>query len=218
MARLIIIAVVGLIVYWIFRGIGSLIGTLSDKINGPERKRLEGLKQKEQEEQRKQISEIRRKERKVQEKAQEEKDKAFIEKYKNLTPEQILLDETLSHFEKNSLLTKLHGYTWSDAEELNKTAGRAKKKAKLNAVKRKITQKAQELYGDIPSDDNRKPIPDDVKMFVWQRDAGKCVKCGNNQSLEFDHIIPIAKGGSNTERNIQLLCEQCNRDKSDNIT
>lgn len=59
----------------------------------------------------------------------------------------------------------------------------------------------------------RERIPDSVRLFVWQRDQGKCVKCGGAEKLEFDHIIPIAKGGSNTERNIQLLCEQCNRAK-----
>jgi len=59
----------------------------------------------------------------------------------------------------------------------------------------------------------RERIPDTVRLFVWQRDQGKCVKCGSSAKLEFDHIIPVAKGGSNTDRNIQLLCEQCNRSK-----
>jgi Holliday junction DNA helicase RuvB len=59
----------------------------------------------------------------------------------------------------------------------------------------------------------RQVIPDDVKIFVWQRDGGRCVKCGSNERLEYDHIIPVAKGGSNTARNIQLLCETCNRSK-----
>jgi hypothetical protein len=63
----------------------------------------------------------------------------------------------------------------------------------------------------------RKPIADDIKVFVWKRDAGRCVKCGSRERLEYDHIIPIAKGGSNTARNIQLLCERCNREKSDNL-
>ncbi len=60
-------------------------------------------------------------------------------------------------------------------------------------------------------------IPQDVRDAVWRRDGGKCVQCGSNKRLEFDHIIPIAKGGSNTYRNIQLLCEECNRTKSDKI-
>ena len=60
---------------------------------------------------------------------------------------------------------------------------------------------------------NREPIPEDVQVLVWNRDGGKCVRCGSNISLEFDHIIPLSKGGSNTARNIQLLCEKCNRSK-----
>ena len=63
----------------------------------------------------------------------------------------------------------------------------------------------------------RARIPDSVRLFVWQRDQGKCVKCGRAEKLEFDHIIPVAKGGSDTERNIQLLCEQCNRAKGTDI-
>ncbi|MDR0229584.1 MAG: HNH endonuclease [Flavobacteriaceae bacterium] len=44
-----------------------------------------------------------------------------------------------------------------------------------------------------------------------------CVQCGSNYKLEFDHIIPFSEGGANTYRNIQLLCENCNRTKSNKI-
>lgn len=60
-------------------------------------------------------------------------------------------------------------------------------------------------------------ISQDVKDKVWNRDGGKCVECGSNEKLEFDHIIPHSKGGANTYRNIQLLCEPCNRSKSAKI-
>lgn len=63
----------------------------------------------------------------------------------------------------------------------------------------------------------RSKISSEVRIFVWQRDGGRCVDCGSNENLEYDHIIPLARGGSNTERNLQLLCGNCNRLKSDNI-
>lgn len=63
----------------------------------------------------------------------------------------------------------------------------------------------------------REKIPDSVKLFVWQRDEGKCIKCGNKEKLEFDHIISVVEGGSDTERNIQILCESCNRSKGKTI-
>jgi hypothetical protein len=59
----------------------------------------------------------------------------------------------------------------------------------------------------------REPIPEQVRLFVWRRDQGQCVRCASRERLEFDHIIPVTAGGSNTERNIQLLCESCNRSK-----
>ena len=67
------------------------------------------------------------------------------------------------------------------------------------------------------SETQSRKISQTVKDRVWNRDQGKCVECGSNEKLEFDHIIPFSKGGSNTYRNIQLLCETCNRIKSNQI-
>ena len=63
----------------------------------------------------------------------------------------------------------------------------------------------------------REAVSESVRIEVWRRDGGKCVKCGSRCNLEYDHIIPVSKGGSNTARNIELLCEACNRAKSARI-
>lgn len=61
-------------------------------------------------------------------------------------------------------------------------------------------------------------IPSGVKKEVWQRDGGKCVICGANKNLHFDHDLPFAKGGTSlTAKNIRLLCAKCNLAKSDKI-
>ena len=60
-------------------------------------------------------------------------------------------------------------------------------------------------------------ISQKVKDDVWNRDGGECTQCKSIENLEFDHIIPFSEGGANTYRNIQLLCEPCNRSKSDKI-
>jgi hypothetical protein len=59
----------------------------------------------------------------------------------------------------------------------------------------------------------RERLPQEVRVEVWQRDGGRCVECAGQANLEFDHIIPFAMGGSNTARNLQLLCGDCNRRK-----
>lgn len=44
----------------------------------------------------------------------------------------------------------------------------------------------------------------------------KCYYCGTpfiNSDFHVDHIIPLAKGGTNTDDNIQLLCPRCNLSK-----
>ena len=63
----------------------------------------------------------------------------------------------------------------------------------------------------------REAIPERVRHEVWRRDRGTCVQCGSRGRLEFDHIIPVSRGGSNTARNIELRCEPCNRRKGARI-
>ena len=50
--------------------------------------------------------------------------------------------------------------------------------------------------------------------MVYSRDGGICQCCGSSQSLEYDHIMPFSCGGTSSVSNIQLLCIQCNRSKS----
>ena len=51
-------------------------------------------------------------------------------------------------------------------------------------------------------------IPSDVRKAVYQRDGGRCVNCGGT-GVEYDHVIPVSKGGGNSVNNIQLLCQEC---------
>jgi 5-methylcytosine-specific restriction endonuclease McrA len=59
----------------------------------------------------------------------------------------------------------------------------------------------------------REPVPREVRRAVFERDGGKCVQCGSNFDLQYDHVIPVALGGATTAENLQLLCADCNRGK-----
>lgn len=110
------------------------------------------------------------------------------------------------------------GYWWDDegltAEEVGLLLfdrGR-KREARFDRL-RKISARKEDLAGA-----RRERIPDDVRAFVWERDEGRCVRCGAEDDLQFDHVIPVAKGGGAAVDNIQILCGDCNRQKSDSIT
>ena len=61
---------------------------------------------------------------------------------------------------------------------------------------------------------HNRQIPGEVQKEVYERDRGKCVKCGSVENLHFDHIVPFSKGGSSKiAKNIQLLCARHNLKK-----
>lgn len=57
-------------------------------------------------------------------------------------------------------------------------------------------------------------IPDAVKAAVIVRCGGRCVNCGRTDDLQIDHRIPVARGGTSDESNLDALCGRCNRRKS----
>lgn len=65
----------------------------------------------------------------------------------------------------------------------------------------------------------RKPIKPSVRFQILKRDNYRCQMCGitakDGATLEIDHIIPVSKGGTNDEDNLQVLCRDCNAGKSD---
>ncbi len=61
-------------------------------------------------------------------------------------------------------------------------------------------------------------IPSWVKLEVWKRDGGRCVKCGRTDNLHFDHVIPFSREGTSLlPENIQLLCARHNLEKRASI-
>ncbi len=68
---------------------------------------------------------------------------------------------------------------------------------------------------DLP---HTRVIPSDVKVEVWRRDNGRCVKCGATDNLHLDHILPFSRGGTSlSAENIQILCARHNLEKRDRI-
>jgi len=71
----------------------------------------------------------------------------------------------------------------------------------------------------------RVDIPIWVKNAIFLRDKGRCIKCSKDLTglinseakLHYDHIVPLNKFGANDPTNIQLLCVDCNLQKSDKI-
>lgn len=118
---------------------------------------------------------------------------------------------------------KLHAGIWvyngmfklTDAWQ-EKVGNRKVFKFKLELIE-ELQSSKQNKQPEIVLEHNRM-IPPSVKLEVWKRDKGKCVKCGSIDNLHFDHIIPFSKGGSSLlAANIQILCARHNISKRDKI-
>jgi HNH endonuclease len=76
------------------------------------------------------------------------------------------------------------------------------------------TETADDNQLPVPPLKPRRSIPRAVKLAVWRRDGGRCVVCGAQERLHFDHIVPYSKGGTSVDaENIQLLCAHHNLTK-----
>jgi 5-methylcytosine-specific restriction endonuclease McrA len=117
---------------------------------------------------------------------------------------------------RRNLWQFLDGFYWDDdglgAEDV---------KALVMQRKRRQEQKLQSARSLMRAEENgrptRVPIPTDLRRAIFERDGGHCVECGGAFDLQYDHILPVAHGGATTLQNLQLLCAECNRRKSDSI-
>jgi hypothetical protein len=115
------------------------------------------------------------------------------------------------------------GRFWWDSEGLDADDVQAlvlqRDRKKQAILERARADGYREASGEPGADarPRREPIPESVRHEVWRRDQGRCVDCGSRERLEFDHIVPVSQGGSNTARNLELRCEPCNRRKGATI-
>ena len=68
-------------------------------------------------------------------------------------------------------------------------------------------------YEDVSARYSWQLVSKKTRPEVLARDGNICRQCGSTQNLEVDHIIPLARGGSNELDNLQVLCRTCNRKK-----
>ena len=64
---------------------------------------------------------------------------------------------------------------------------------------------------------NIRAFSDNQKREAYERQQGICERCGEHFELaemEADHIKPWHAGGKTSAENCQMLCRECNRDKS----
>lgn len=107
-----------------------------------------------------------------------------------------------------------------DTDNLKQDEVHALLVSRVRAVERRIANAKQTMHLDqrARAKIDRQSIPDHVKELVWMRDRGACGRCGAKSELQFDHIIPVSKGGANSPENLQILCGPCNRAKGARIT
>ena len=90
----------------------------------------------------------------------------------------------------------------------------AKQASRKGLVKRPRAPAANEASDlDAVTHRGRDHIPARVKREVWTRDGGRCRwplasggLCGATRSLELDHVVPLARGGTTTTANLRVLC------------
>jgi hypothetical protein len=61
-------------------------------------------------------------------------------------------------------------------------------------------------------------VPAEVRRAVWTRDGGRCQwpvasggVCASTTRVQFDHVVPLARGGPSTIENVRLLCQVHNQ-------
>lgn len=88
---------------------------------------------------------------------------------------------------------------------------------KLSILKRNYINHINYL-ASIPRVEANKHIAiKSVRKEVFKLHGNKCLKCGETNNIQIDHVIPVDKGGINDLSNYQPLCKRCNVKKGTKI-
>jgi hypothetical protein len=67
-------------------------------------------------------------------------------------------------------------------------------------------------------------IPTRIRRAVWERDGGRCTfvsprghRCTARHLLQFDHVVPVVRGGTATVQGLRLLCRAHNQYEADRV-
>ena len=115
---------------------------------------------------------------------------------------------------------KLRPGIWSDRGLFHLT-GHAYETAggrKVFKFKMRLSDVPDEAVHHEDTGDFKRVIPSWVKQAVYKRDKGRCVICGSEDQLHFDHDLPFSKGGTGlSPQNVRILCARHNLEKSAKI-
>jgi len=112
-------------------------------------------------------------------------------------------------YEKSKDKAKAWGMAWRLAHK--------KKKAEQNKVYAKAHPDQMRDYSTRKRAVKRGATIEKVsRAAVYERDAGRCHICGKKvpkNGWHIDHIIPLARGGEHSYRNVAVSCPMCNMRK-----
>jgi len=59
-------------------------------------------------------------------------------------------------------------------------------------------------------DPGPKKVGKNLRETILERDGYKCTRCGSDDKLQVDHILPQSCGGPHISENLRTLCRSCN--------
>ena len=100
-----------------------------------------------------------------------------------------------------------------EAKNLRDHASGKLKKYKIRSINDAIKQN-----NTAKEKRKRKIIPNSIRTNIYNKAKGRCAICGKfipcNEYM-IDHIVPLSKGGTDEESNLQCCCLICNQMKQD---